>query len=760
MSRYIEPGVPGRWSQGDGHVDLVPSAAGYVPQPVDTGMQRIEPLVLMRRYWILILILPLAGLLTGAVSVVLTSPVYRSRVLLEIQGINEAFLRNSLDTAASYDSNEVNIQTQIHLLRSGPFLWRVHERLQSETVPLTPSGNDFFSRLRQRFRPDTQDPLQNVQTGLTVASTTFDARPINRTRLVELSCYSTSPEIAAQFLNTISSEFIEETMRARMQSSQKTSEWLTGQIEETKAKLQDTEQRLQGFIQSSGNLFVSQDTTLDDAKLVQLRAELSKIQADRIARQTRYDLTMKTAPELLAEVLDDANLRGYQAKINELRREKAALESTFTAEHPKVKRIDAQLASHQNAFQNEVQGVVSRIHNDYEIALRQEKSLSSAYASQSQRVTAIAGKAAQYNALKREVETLRQMYQSLLVQSNQTGMTSSVPVAPIRLVEPSSPPREPYRPVPALNISFGGVAGIALAAGIVFLREKLDSRVKSPGLSRVMLNAPELGVIPSTALERHVKGLLGKRRTEGTSPNGMGEIGFWQGNSSVLAESFRGTLTSLLRTKDEFGRPPQVALVTSSGPGEGKTMIAANLGIALAETGRRVLLVDGDFRRPRLHQIFRVSNDRGLLDLLVEDIPVTDYPLESLGVSTAFEGLHLLPNRMGRDNITHALYSPRLAEVIERLRGHYDMILIDSPPVLHLADARIVAKLADGVILVIRAGKTDRVVALEAYQRICEDGLSLIGTVLNDWNPGGARKQHYYYYSYSQSDEQAERESP
>ena len=158
MSRYIEPGGPSRWSQGTPqHVDLVPSAGGYISQPVEPNLPRFEPKVLLRRYWVLLLILPLAGILAGAVTVVLTAPVYKARVMLEMQGINEAWLRNSLDTAASYDSNEVNIQTQIHLLRSGPFLRRVFLRLQTETVPLAPAGTGLFSRLRQRFLPDTQD---------------------------------------------------------------------------------------------------------------------------------------------------------------------------------------------------------------------------------------------------------------------------------------------------------------------------------------------------------------------------------------------------------------------------------------------------------------------------------------------------------------------------------------------------------------------------------------------------------------------------
>jgi uncharacterized protein involved in exopolysaccharide biosynthesis len=203
----------------------------------------IEVGVLLRKYWLLLIALIIIGAGAGFTSVVFSSPMYRTRLLLEVQSVSEAFTRNSMD-AMAFDATEIGIQTQINILRSGSFLRRGADRLQSETVPLAPTGRDLFSRLRDRVHPATRDPLENARRGLTTALSTFDARPVNRTRLIELSCESTSPDVAAQFLNSMAAEFVEDTARSRMQSSQKTSEWLSAQIEETKSKMQESEERL------------------------------------------------------------------------------------------------------------------------------------------------------------------------------------------------------------------------------------------------------------------------------------------------------------------------------------------------------------------------------------------------------------------------------------------------------------------------------------------------------------------------------------
>lgn len=711
-------------------------------QESDEGGVKIEPLRLLRKYWLLLLALVIVGLAAGFVSVVLSTPIFRSRLLIEVRSDTGNLPREmgGSDGGNSQD-NEINIETQISLLRSPSFLKRGADRMQSETVLPAPTGRDIFSRLRQRIHPATQDPLQAAQTGLVVAMSTFDARPVTHTRLIELTCESTSPDVAAQYLNSMAAEFQDDSSRSRMQTAQRTNEWLAAQIEETKAKVQEAEEHLRDFVQSSGNVFAGQDVTLEDTKLLELKGELAKIQADRIAKQTRYELTQKYPPESLGEVLDDATLRGYQTQLEQLKREEAGLETVYTAKNEKVRKVDAQIASVQKAYTAEISSVVLRIKNDYEAAQRQEKLLLAAYGAQSGRVGSEAGKSAQYNSLKREADMQRQMYQNLLIQQNQAGLSSSVPVNPIVVREAAQPADVPYTPRPVINISLGALFGVVIAGGFAFLRERMDQSIKSPGLSRRMFNAPELGVIPNIA--QTVNGRAAKA-LNGASHDPATALATWQNRPAFVAESFRGTLASILRNQAS-DKSQKMIMVTSAGPAEGKTTVVQNLGIALAETGRRVLLVDGDFRRPHLHREFSLSNDWGLIDLLTEDQPLSEYPPEQLGVFTGLPGLSILPNRVSQHNVSKALYSARLRTILESLAKRYDMVLVDAPPLLSVADARIIAPLTDALILVLRCGVTNRDSAMEAYQRIQEDGLTLLGTVLTDYDLSADRKRQYYY---------------
>jgi capsular exopolysaccharide synthesis family protein len=725
-------------------IQMPPSYTLLNPVEEEAGASSWDIRRLLRKYWLLFGVMLLVGAAAGFASVVLSSPMYKAHLLLEVQNSNTAMPKEAA-YAGSPATTEEDIQTQVNILHSATFLKRGADRMQADSVPLAPTGRDLFSRLRQRIHPATQDPLEAGRTGLYFATKTFEARPVNKTRLIELSCESTSPDVAAQFLNSMAAEFVEDTSRSRMQTAQKTAEWLAGQIEDTKSRMQEAEQHLRDFVQASGNVFAGQDATLDDTKLLQLKGELAKIQQERIFRQTRYELTRNNAPESLAEILDDGVLRGYKTEIENLKRERAALTTTYTAKYEKVQRIDAQLASLQKAYDAEVSSSVKRIKNDYEASLNQEKRLNAEYNGQSQRVSSESGKAAQYNSLKRDVETQRNMYQTLLVQENEANLSSSVPVNPIRIVESSDPPELPYKPQPVLNISFGCVFSLVLAGGIVFLRERMDRSIRAPGASRRMFNAPELGVIPNLGQNGHALASAGGakvRLLNGSEP--VTALTAWQSGPAFVAESFRGTLASILRNQ-ATGKAQKMILITSPGPAEGKTTVVQNLGIALAETGRRVLLVDADFRRPHLHREFSLPNDWGLIDLLLEDQPLNEYPPERLGLFTGLPGLSILPNRVTQNNVSKALYSPRLRTILETLMRSYDMVLVDAPPILSVADTRIIAPLTDALILVLRSRVTNRDSAMEAYQQIQEDGLTLLGTVLTDYDLSSDRRRQYYY---------------
>jgi capsular exopolysaccharide synthesis family protein len=735
----------------------LPPPTAPVNAPAEGG---IDPVKILSKYWLLAVALLAVGVAGGFMSVVLSTPVYRSRLMLEIQDANGNLPRNAAyGSGISYEENEVNIETQIGILRSASFLKKGADRMESDNLPLAPTRTDLFSRLRQRIHPATRDPIEAESKGINVAIETFTATPVTHTRLIELSCESTSPDVAAQFLNSMAAEFSEYGNSSRIQTAQKTSQWLEQKIEETQANVHEAEDRVKQFMAQSGNVFAGQDTTLEDTKLAELKGSLAKIQAERIARQTRYELTQKNSPESLAEVLDDPTLRGYQGQLEDLKKQKAAIEalytSKYTSKYEKVRQIDAQIALIQKAYQNEINSIIDRTKNDYQASLRQERLLQGAYAAEAQQVGSEIGKLTEYNNLKHDAETQRQEYQTLLGQLNEANLSSSVPVNPVRVVEAAVPPAVPYTPRPLLNISFGAMFGMVIASGIAFLRERMDRSIRSPGSSQQLFNAPELGVIPNFAQNGEIALKPGGRGSKvssliGPHADSTTALVTWESRPAFVAESFRGTLASILRNQ-ATGKDKKLILITSPGPSEGKTTVVQNLGIALAETGRRVLLLDADFRRPHLHRKFSLPNEWGLIDLLCEDRPLSEYEPERLGVFTGLPGLWVLPNRVTQNNVSKALYSPRLRTIIELLAKRYDMVLVDAPPLLSIADTRIIAPLTDALILVLRSGVTNRDDALEAYQKIRQDGLTLLGTVLTDYNFNSDRRRQYYYDYGSQS---------
>ena len=291
-----------------------------------------------------------------------------------------------------------------------------------------------------------------------------------------------------------------------------------------------------------------------------------------------------------------------------------------------------------------------------------------------------------------------------------------------------------------------------LASSLV--REFLDRSFRSPGETVAYLNVPELGVIPSlmgksrfslSGVREKWLSLQSRIRGGGGPSAGTAELTTWQRKPSLLADSFRSTLASILFAGQQ-GRKPKVLIVTSALPGEGKTTVLSNLGLVIAETGQRVLLIDGDMRKPRLNKIYSRTNTWGLTDLLRERTSIEDYPMETLCRSTDMTGLFLLPSGSPTDDISPLIHSSRLEQLLDRLRAEFDMVLIDTPPMIQISDSRLISRLADGVILVVRSGKTSQGAAQAALQRLIEDGSQVIGTVLNDWDPKGSGGSYRYDY--------------
>jgi receptor protein-tyrosine kinase len=291
-----------------------------------------------------------------------------------------------------------------------------------------------------------------------------------------------------------------------------------------------------------------------------------------------------------------------------------------------------------------------------------------------------------------------------------------------------------------LNFAIGAFGGLVLAIGTVMLREQGNSVLHMPGEAGMYLTVPELGAIPKAAHRGFASGLRNFGREDLPVERAALEQRF-----SGVSESVHATLASILLPNGN-GDQPRLFVVTSSQPREGKTTVVSNLGIALAEISGRVLLIDGDMRCPRLHKVFNLSNSWGLSDILSEKNAIEDLQLDVLVKKTAVPHLYLLPSGACTDNIFGLLCSGRMARLLPRFRQEFDYVIVDAPPCLEFADARILARYAEQLLMVVRADYTDTKTAQTAVQRLLLDGIPVMGVILNRWDP--SRSDVYGYAPY------------
>ena len=690
------------------------------------------------------------GLVFSLLLTLSQTPLYQARASIEIQNLNENFLnmRNVSPTADEGNSYapESDLQTQAKILQSESLLDRVAATLDLGRKLFPEKGSRFSAWRKALFVGRQASTREKI---LTLIAKNLKISTEANTRLVEIRYDSNDSQLAADFVNTLIAEFIQQNLDSHWKTAQQTGEWLTHEMEGVRIKLEKSEDQLQSYAQASGLLFTSERDNVAEEKLRQLQEELSKAQADRIARQSKYELALTMSPESLPEVLDDATLKEYQVKLTDLRRQAAELSSSLTPAHPAMKKVQAQVATLELARDKERTNIVQRIRNEFESAQRREHLLAATYASQARLMSEQAAEVTHYNILKREVDTNRQLYDSMLHNVQEASMTSALGASNIRVVDSAKPPTRPYKPSLVLNLALGLLAGAIFGFAFIVVQERADRTIHGPGETTRYLDVPELGAIPSAKSQqsrffsyyKNGKALENDRLGNG-KPSQVELVTSIQ-RTSILADSFRATLASLL-SSGLNGDRPRVIVITSASREEGKTTVASNLALALAEIGQpvlmqSVLLIDGDLRMPRLHEIFGVPNRWGLTDLLEGKTPPNG--CEGMVFKTGFRNLRLLPSGSSVDTAA-LLYSPRALAFLNRMRQEFQTIIIDTPPMLHMPDARILGRFADGVILVVRSAQTMRETAVAARKRLTEDGTWVLGTILNQWDP---RNYNYVY---------------
>jgi capsular exopolysaccharide synthesis family protein len=727
----------------------VPSTPSTPPEPsvADPGALR-KYCTLYRRNALLLITV---ALWCGSISYLITlpqRPMYRSEAVLEIQSPNESFLNLRDFDAGSAAGPGSYVEAQVELLRGDDLIDRTVSKLGILEKPDLWRATSLAVFLRIRHDPvwiPTHDEMiSRLKDGLTVHSGT-------QSRVVGIQFESTDPQFAADFANSLANELIEQNLQTRLQSAERTAESLAGRLSDLRLQMEKSGRELQAYAGATGLIPNQSGGTSADERLREIQSELSRAQAERASRESRYKVAASGAPESLADVGDFGPLRDTTARLTELKRQHAELSSTFAPTYFKVKTVAAQIAELERILQKERANILERIRNEYRSALGRQKLLQQNYDEQAKIVSKQAAASVHYNTLSHEVEANRVLYDAMLQKVKEAGIAAAVRASNIRILNRAKASARPYRPTPLLNAATGLLAGFFLAAAFVLIRDQTDGTIRYPGEVATYLSVHELGVIPSGDT-----GFDGVVMTIGRKSDSASRIGWgvrfrrtspasWIRSGSSLTEPFL-SISSSLGLTDKNGDRIRVFVVTSPDCGDGKSTIVSHLGVALANTNCRVLLIDADLRRPTLQRMFGLRGARGLAEILEEQRPIDDYSFDELFQPTDLPDLFVMPGGLGGSSVANFRFRDRLIDLMIRIGVEFEIVLIDTPPAIQYDDARILGLLADGVVLVFRALRTSRTAAWLTLRRFQDAGIPVAGTILNDWKPESAR------YSYGSSD--------
>jgi polysaccharide biosynthesis transport protein len=664
-----------------------------------------------------------------------TRPIYQATAQILIDKDTPNVLPNK-EVVDMVQSGSDYYQTQYQLLRGRMLAERVVAKLNLQRSPEFLTGPILtpWERLSRRLlgKPSAST-VDSDGMPLSPAVAAFRSRvtvePVTGSRLVNLRFVAYDPELAAQVVNTLAQLYIEQSLEFRFTTSTEATGWLGDRVREQQQKVETAERILQAYREKEGLVNLEERQTLVEQKLTTLSAAALNARTERIGKEALYSQMKNLAASQLDSfplVMSNGVVQQLRSQLAELQKEQARLTENLGDKHPDMIRVRAQIKAAEDKLREEMHTVVRSVETDYRTAASRETSLQASLEAAKQEALEVNRKAIEFGVLKREVESNQQLFKDLMNRTKQTGLETELKTTNIRIVEKAEPPRTPLSPKRGRNYQLALLIGVALGLGLTVLFEHLDNTLKTPEDVKEHLGLPFLGMVPDVQARASAAG------TARPSPLIL------KNPQSAVAESYRVLRTNLIFSSAEMSG--RVLVVTSANPGEGKTTTVVNLASSLALNGAKVLAVDADLRRPTMHQHFGIAKTPGLSDLIVGKCQAS----ESIQ-TTRLKGLQVLPCGYVPPNPAELLGSAAMRQVIGALRSHYDWVLIDTPPVLAMADTPVLCPLVEGVILIVGAEVSGRPALQRAVDQVVSVGGKVIGVVLNKVD---LDRNSYYYGQY------------
>jgi polysaccharide biosynthesis transport protein len=552
--------------------------------------------------------------------------------------------------------------------------------------------------------------------------------PEKATRLVEIAYVSADPAFAALAATTLAEEYTQQNLDLRLETVNRNLVWLSDEVAKQEQKVTEAEAAMAGYREQQNALSLEDRQNIVVARLNTLNDTATRARTNRLQKEASYNQMKGIDPKSDAAdtypvIATNPGVMEAKTRLNELVADKARLTGRYLPGHPDVIKVEGQIENARATLIAQRARVIESAKNEFEAALQEERSYSGQLESQKGAAMDLDRKSGAYLVLQRQAETNRQVYQSLLQQQKELRVVSNSRSNNVQVMDRAEPPGGPFSPNTRRDWFIAIVAGLVVALGLAVGLEYVDDTIKTPDDVAQRLRLPLLGLVPS------IRGPRVPLLSDAV-PHDFGE-------------AFRSLRTSLVFTSGADG--PRIIAVTSSQPLEGKTTTACNLGMVLALGGARVLLVDADMRRPGLHSVVGAQNEVGLSHLLVGQVRVRDAVQK-----TSEPNLFVISAGRIPPNPSELLTSERMNALLANLRGGpFDWVIIDTPPILAVTDAVIVARGVAGVVFVVGSEMTRRVHAERAIELLAAGKPTSIGVVLNrvDFD----RNKYYYsrYYGYN-----------
>lgn len=693
--------------------------------------------VILKQRWIITAFFAIVVIVV-AIYVLTATPVYNATTRLIIEKENPNVV--SIEEVVAVDASGTDYyQTQYKIIESRLVAREVIKRLrldQSEEF-CPPPKDTVISLLKTGETSKETEEYGRDSDLVSDFISRIEVSPIRNSRLVDISFEAKDPVLAFKIANTLASAYIDQNLEVKLVAAKDAMEWLNNRVYDERIKVEKAEQALLRYKEENRIItdFSSDVEHVSAQKLAQLNTQVVEAQSKRVEAETRF----KQAAALIGhsdmldsvpEVLNNELIRQIKSMEVNLYQRMSGFSKKYGKNHPQMVAIDSELKTLQKRKSQEVNSVINSLKNEYKVALAREKSLKDALSKQKQELLDLNEKAIQYGVLRREVESAQNIYEMLIKRFKETSLSENMKTGNIRIIDKAEVPKEPVKPKKRLSIILAMIVGLFGGTGLAFFVEYLDNTIKTPDDLKQYLNILDLGPVPLFVAEN-----------KGNPKDRTSDLIALHSPRSTASESYRGIRTNILFSTAES--VPQVILISSSGPREGKTITAANVAITMAQAGSKIVILDCDMRRPEIHNLFGATRDRGMSNILVG--------IDNIGEiiqSTKIPNLDVITSGPIPPNPSEMLGSKRMESLINALRKKYNHILIDSPPVTAVTDALVLSKSADGVIMVIRTGDTARQIVKNGMDQLNNVGAHIIGAVLNGIDLSSSKYSYYYYQYY------------